>query len=96
MVEMDKAFELVVSEAQKLKARTCVLKKPMIGDVLAENLHAQEDFPTFHASTMDGYAIQKGPKIHDRYQIKAKMLAGKQVPSADFQEDDCIYITTGA
>ena len=40
MVEMERAFEMVVSEAQKLKARSNVMKKPVFGDVLAENLNA--------------------------------------------------------
>jgi molybdopterin molybdotransferase len=66
-----------------------------LGLILAEDLHADRDFPPFDRVTMDGIAIQFGQLIYQNtFQIEAVSPAGK--PQITLQNQaNCIEVMTG-
>lgn len=71
-----------------------------VGRVLAEDVVAKENVPSFNRSTVDGYAVNASstfgcseaiPAILD---YKGEVFMG-ETPKAELEKDDCIYVPTG-
>ena len=58
MIDMEKAFELLIQYCQQFKPTTISLSiENCLGYTLSEDIFAIDDMPPFRASVMDGYAI---------------------------------------
>ena len=64
------------------------------GHICAENLRANSDFPSFPASSMDGYAVS-APLEPGNYDIIDRIHAGDK-SDAILEKGQVVYITTGA
>ena len=63
------------------------------GHILAKNIQAPENYPTFDKSAMDGFAIAE--EGHDQYEIVGVLAAG-QLHSHSVYGNQCFQIMTGA
>jgi gephyrin len=59
MIDMEKAFDLLIDHCQQFKPTTISLAiDKCLGHSLSEDIFAVDDMPPFRASVMDGYAIK--------------------------------------
>ena len=93
MISVDDAIHIVLQNSFPLD----VIDVPLIescGKVVASDIFAQDPFPAFRASIMDGYAVV-GDLEPGIYPIKQYILAGDD-PQVVLQRGEVSYITTGA
>lgn len=66
-----------------------------IGRVLAEDLYADEDFPSFRKSTMDGYALcLEANQMESSYQLIGESAMGSS-QVLQMRKGTAVYVTTG-
>lgn len=77
MIEMDEAFDHVIrlaSENGICGVKEIPLHQVTPGQVLAEDVIADQNHPQFRASTMDGYAVNSVEAM--TFRLISKSLAG--------------------
>jgi len=67
------------------------------GRILAEHVQADRDYPPFHRSMRDGFAVRSGDVDHTGVTLKltGEVRAG-QYPQSPVEEGQCVEIMTGA
>jgi gephyrin len=65
------------------------------GRTLAQDVIATENFPSFEASIMDGYAVV-GPLPPGKYPVREHIHAGMEPGAEALEKGEVAYITTGA
>lgn len=92
MISFDEAWAIVIGEARPLAAESVALADAH-GQILAEPVIAQVDWPSADVSAMDGYAVRDGDGSSLR-------LVGESFPGAAFVgavgPGECVRIFTGA
>ncbi|HEY2785513.1 MAG TPA: gephyrin-like molybdotransferase Glp [Fimbriiglobus sp.] len=94
MLEVRAALDIVLRHVKPLPAVTA---RPVLGDVLAENVAADRDSPPFTKSAMDGYAVRaadcqnSAAILHIIDEVAAGDTPGKSVGPGE-----CVRIFTGA
>jgi molybdopterin molybdotransferase len=96
------AADLVLEQARHLAAATKRRTEHLplheaLGRVLAASVHADRDFPPFHRSTRDGYAVQSAAiSSGDWLPVVGTLRAGESAPSTPLQPGTALEIMTGA
>ncbi|WP_297795926.1 molybdopterin molybdotransferase MoeA [uncultured Eudoraea sp.] len=96
MIAFSDAYNLVLSYSQNYGEENVSLKKA-VGRVLAEDIHADRDFPPFDRATKDGIAINYDAIENGRksFNIKAVIAAGQKTYPF-LEQENCVEIMTGA
>jgi len=93
-ISIEKALTIILQALPKTMAAESISVHSALGRVLAEDLLAPINVPSFRASAMDGYAYRHA-EAHSRLHVSAQSLAGH--PSIDSAgKNECHRITTGA
>lgn len=99
MLSLVDARQLIISKAraQATAPRTVVLPvSAALGHVLAQQIHADRDYPPFHRSTRDGYAVRAGEATPgSSLRCVGEIKAGDTV-TQPLAPATCIQIMTGA
>lgn len=88
------AVALAVEKAVKKSEKEIVLISNALGRVLADDIKATKNLPSFDNSAMDGFAFryeERGRTLR----IAKRIFAG-EVPDATLQKEECYKIMTGA
>ncbi len=92
-VSLQEALECALNAAKGKKETKTVLLNDALGKVLAEDITARKNLPSFDNSAMDGFAF-KAKDAGKTLKIKTTIFAG-DVPQAILQEGECYKIMTG-
>lgn len=95
-ISVEEAIHRVLAQTSALPCVPMPLSSNLLGRTLAQDLRANESFPPFAASIMDGYAVV-APLSPGTYSLAGKVHAG-QTPDDSFtlSPGEVVYITTGA
>jgi len=94
VITLHEAVTIAVGEAKRKEGKEMVLLTEALGRILARDITAQKNLPSFNNSAMDGFAfrhIDAGKTL----QIARTIFAG-EVPDAVLNEEMCYKIMTGA
>lgn len=94
MIRIEEAHKIIGSLPLKEPSAEMVPLEKSLDRILAEDVFAEEDFPSFEKSAMDGYAIRK-EDIHKRLEVIEFIPAGKN-PEKKVSGGRCSRIMTGA
>ncbi len=95
MISVEKALELVLENTIPLK-KISIPFEMALGRVLAEDLHADRDFPPYDRVTMDGIAIDFQAFEWGRRTFKIQEMQGAgDLQSTLHSSENCIEIMTG-
>ncbi|MCW7468454.1 molybdopterin molybdotransferase MoeA [Leptospira kanakyensis] len=94
MISYTEALEKILKESRSYASEEIELKEAF-GRVLSEDIYADRDYPPFHRSAMDGFAILSRDYLpNQNYSYHRELSAGK---SMDLEpEEKAIRIMTGA
>jgi molybdopterin biosynthesis enzyme len=76
MIEVDDAIAMILTQVDKLDPVLIPINK-CSGHIIAEDIIAQQPFPAFPTSMMDGYAVN-GYLTAGIYQLQDRILAGDE------------------
>lgn len=96
MISVEEARELIENEARAAEIQEIDLTEST-GLVVAEDISADRDYPPFHRSTMDGYALSSADfNSHhtDSYRVTQDIFAGST--GQPIGRGECARIMTGA
>lgn len=93
MIEVEEACALVRANVQPLPPRQVPFTEAL-GCILAQDVVATEDLPSFPASVVDGYALRAADGQHPRH-IRGSQTAG-YVADVRVEPGDAVWVTTGA
>ncbi|NAS13221.1 molybdopterin molybdotransferase MoeA [Poritiphilus flavus] len=94
-ITYQRALELLESQIEDFPTESKALKD-CVGAYLAEDLHADRDFPPFDRVTMDGIAISFSSFESGRRQFKIEAISPAGSPQLVLQNpDNCIEVMTG-
>ncbi|KAJ2448359.1 hypothetical protein EV183_005482 [Coemansia sp. RSA 2336] len=97
MIPVAKALQLVLDHVKLLPAKQLSLGQIIHGQVLAEDVIAQENVPGYPASIMDGYAMiaADGPGV---FAVRSASTAGKadKESSRTLRTGEIVRVATGA
>ncbi len=99
MLSYDQARDLVIRELSALRKTTPREQKPLrdsLGFVLAENIVADRDYPPFHRSTRDGYAVRAADVSPGATLPCVGELKAGDPSTTPLAPGGCIQIMTGA
>jgi molybdopterin molybdotransferase len=99
MLSFEQARQLVVTQARAHAGTRSSLSLPVeeaLGYVLAEEIRSDRDYPPFHRSTRDGYAVRSGEATPGKtLRCVGEIKAGDTV-SQPLSLGTCVQIMTGA
>ena len=100
MLSFEDALQIVrdkVCEAKVAPAKEILPLDHVWGRVLAEDVRADRDYPPFHRSTRDGYAVRSGDvrALPAGLQVRGEIRAGESFPGK-VGPGECVRIMTGA
>ena len=96
MVTVEEAKRIIGNEQLNLNVKRVKLSNAL-GQVLAENLFADLDFPSYDTVRMDGIVINYDSFERGNRVFKIEKLNGAGMPQATLEnEENCIEIMTGA
>ena len=93
MIDVADALNRVFSVVTPLPPKTLTIMQAA-GYVCAENIHAIENFPSFPASIMDGYAVV-APQAAGVFKVVERIHAGDTPGVTPLTDGFISYITTG-
>ncbi|MBM9577575.1 molybdopterin molybdotransferase MoeA [Leptospira sp. 201903070] len=94
MISIEEALSKILSEIS-VTNRELVPLEESLGRILADNVYADRDYPPFHRSTMDGYAIKSADYDSSKiYHCKKEIFAGME--SNLDPGEEIVKIMTGA
>lgn len=97
MLEVAAAREIVLAHTHPLHAETTSLTGSVLGQVLAEDLHADRDSPPFTKSLMDGYAVRSADCPMGNVTLRrVGAVAAGAVWEQTVNPGEAVAITTGA
>jgi molybdopterin molybdotransferase len=97
MISVKEALSIILSQSRSFGSTTIRISEAT-GRVLAEDIHADRDYPPFHRAIMDGFALRSvdflanGIRI---YEIIDELFAGG-TSTMKPQEGHCLRIMTGS
>lgn len=94
VIRLHDAVEYAVREAKRKSGKETVLLTEALGRVLAEDIIAVKNLPSFDNSAMDGFAFRY-EEAGSTLKIAATIFAG-DVPEAVLEKGMCYKIMTGA
>lgn len=94
MITVEQAKRILNEQVKALPARELALES-VVGQVLAEDVFAPIDIPSFDQSSMDGYAVRFGSESFNRFRIAGEIQAG-DVSAHTLKENEAFRIFTGA
>lgn len=96
MIDFNEALKRVLKEKILLKSCTVSLLDA-VGQVLAEDVYADRDFPPYHRSTKDGFAFKFSKQLKPQTTLQIEDIAPAGVAQKKLQSvAACIEIMTGA
>ena len=99
MLSFVDARNLVITKAQAHATPRPTLTLPLaaaLGHVLAQQIHADRDYPPFHRSTRDGYAVHASEaRAGSSLRCVGEIKAGDAVTEV-LARGTCVQIMTGA
>jgi molybdopterin molybdotransferase len=99
MLSFEHARQLIVTETQSRLGSLPTTNLPLgdaLGHVLAQEIRADREYPPFHRSTRDGYAVRSAEAIHHAtLRCVGEIRAGDTVRTP-LAPGTCIQIMTGA
>lgn len=93
MISFEKAFSIVMAAEKKIGTETVPFSRSL-GRVLASDALSDIDMPSFHRSSMDGFAVRKSD-MHLDLEVIETIPAGKS-PQKKTGKGQCSRIMTGA
>ena len=93
-ISLQKACETAIEYAQKKRESEIISITNALGRILAKEIIAKKNLPSFNNSAMDGFAF-KAIDAGKRLQVVKTIFAG-EVPHASCKEGECYRIMTGA
>jgi molybdopterin molybdotransferase len=95
MISVQDALRLIKDHISVLQPQLCPVEQA-VGLVLAEDVHASIDMPSFRQSAMDGYAFNhNGWQLHGKLTIQGTIQAGKANATLE-DHGRAVRIFTGA
>ena len=100
MIPLDKALKIVLNQVKSVKTeKTGLLFSP--GRVLAEDIYAKGNIPSFDRSAMDGYAVRLGDTKGASYEHPVTLKVIENLPAGyttdkAIKRNEAIKIMTGA
>ena len=94
MISVEDAVRIVLEHSKNLDVVQVSLME-CCGRIVAEDISANDPFPSFRASIMDGYAVF-GPLEPGVYPVLERIFAGDATEDTDLKAGYVAYITTGA
>jgi gephyrin len=94
MISVEEAVHIVLQHSHNLDIVEVSLME-CCGRVVSSDITANDPFPSFRASIMDGYAVV-GPLEPGVYPVTERIHAGDATEDTDLAEGFVAYITTGA
>lgn len=99
MLSFEQARQLVVTETKSHQAASRTSMLPLadaLGHVLAQEIRADRDYPPFHRSTRDGYAVRAREAVENAtLRCFGEIKAGDTVVTP-LDSGTCVQIMTGA
>ena len=96
MITFQEAYQKVVEHTLSLGTEEVSLIQSM-NRVLAEDIHADRDFPPFNRATKDGIAIQYSEFLKINHQFKIEGEASAGMPQQRLKDTkNCLEVMTGA
>jgi len=96
MITYEEAYKLVLEQGLDLGIEKVALQDSL-GRILAENIHADRDFPAFHRATKDGIAINFKAIEEKINELKIEGIASAGIPQQKLSSyNNCLEIMTGA
>ncbi len=95
MISVDSAVAIILSQSQPLEAESVLLMNSC-GRICGSTVYATNDFPTFPASIMDGYAVIAPIVAGSVFPVQRRVHAGDMNPNLPLISGYIAYITTGA
>jgi len=96
LIPVETALRALLSQAQSVIETETVNLNNSLGRVLAHDIHSQIDVPPFHASAMDGYAINSADVARRTPLPISQRIAAGQQSSAALVAGSVARIFTGA
>jgi molybdopterin molybdotransferase len=93
-LSLAKAVETAVTSAAPVTSKETLLINRAQGRILARDIVARKNLPSFDNSAMDGFAF-RGEDAGKRLRIKRTIFAG-DIAKAELNEGECYRIMTGA
>ena len=94
MVTVQQAITLIRTSVHALESESIPVDEA-IGRVVAETVYAKTDFPPFHQSAMDGYAVN-GVEGTEKFSIIGELKAGDSGEYVSLSAGEAVRIFTGA
>jgi molybdopterin molybdotransferase len=99
MLSFEQARQLIITETQSHQTACPTINLPLadaLGHVLAQKIHADREYPPFHRSTRDGYAVRAREATQNAtLRCIGEIKAGDTVLTP-LDSGTCIQIMTGA
>ncbi|AOP32659.1 molybdopterin molybdenumtransferase MoeA [Leptospira tipperaryensis] len=94
MISIEEALSKILEEVSKAESESVALRESL-GRTLSKDIYADRDYPPFHRSTMDGYAIKSADYDSSKiYHCKKEIFAGME--SNLDPGEEIVKIMTGA
>jgi molybdopterin molybdotransferase len=95
MIDVKEAISLILGEAREFVSEEISIDD-CYGRILAEEVHADRDYPPFNRSAMDGFALRhEDLSSYTNFKIIEEVHAGS-IAEKKIQKGTCIKIMTGA
>ena len=96
VVKREEAKKTIIDSVIPLSTEILTLETAL-GRVIAEDIVANEDIPTFPTSAMDGYAVKSEYVVSTplKLEIKGEIFAGKKTEKI-LSKNEAFYVATGA
>jgi len=97
MISAEEALSLILENTKLTDKSQKIELLQSKGYVLAEDIATDRDYPPFHRSTMDGYAVHSSFFDSDQFEEAGSILAGSRIiPPYDKNKRQACRIMTGA
>ncbi len=93
MISVEEAYNEVLSKTIKLNTNSISISEAS-GRILAEDIHADQDFPPFNRVMMDGIALDH--KLLEQSVIPVQGMQTAGSPQQDVPDGHCMEVMTGA
>lgn len=94
LLKLSEALQCIKALQPMSNAQVVIATEDSLGRVLAEDVFADEDLPTFRKSTMDGYGFAEMP-VNDQYYPCEAVIEMGRLEAFDLAKDHCVYLPTG-
>lgn len=98
MLSVDDALSLIARHSPGPETVSLAVDQHLVGSILAEDIEAQEDVPSFRASIVDGYAVAvpSDDAVKGVFLVSTVSHAAVQAESSPLRQGEVARITTGA